>query len=194
MAAIVAAFACAGFWWLEGLAATVERYRVGIAVQRRRVLPRRQRRCSGGGGGSGRVGRPGPSAPNRRFLLCGVASAVLVAINASGFSEGEVERISLPFVPWVATGVIGLHESAAVRRRWRTVQAAAAVTLQFALLSVATRVGRPEVKGRSSGDRRFDLWALRRKALTHVPVRELRAHPIRTCRSSAVCLSFQQVA
>lgn len=72
---------------------------------------------------------------NRRFLLCGAASAVLVAINASGLSEGEVERIWLPFFPWVATGAIGLRGSPVVRRRWLAAQAAAAVALQVALRS-----------------------------------------------------------
>ena len=55
--------------------------------------------------------------------------------TSAGLSEGEVERIWLPFSPWEATGVIGLHEPAALRRRWPAVQAAAAVNLQLALLS-----------------------------------------------------------
>ena len=136
IAAIVAAFASAGFWWPQGLAATIERYRVGIGVQRRDeyFLVANVAALAVAVGPAAWVGLA-RARWNRRFLLCGVTSAVLVAINVSGLSEGEVERIWLPFFPWVATAVIGLHESAAVRRRWLAVQAAAAITLQFALLS-----------------------------------------------------------
>jgi transcriptional regulator with XRE-family HTH domain len=40
---------------------------------------------------------------DRFFLLAGAALGTLLIINLSGLSEGEVERIWLPFVPWVAT-------------------------------------------------------------------------------------------
>jgi hypothetical protein len=136
IAAVVIAFASAGFWWPEGLAATIERYRVGIGVQRRDeyLLFANIAILAVAVGPAVWVGLA-RAGWNRRFLVCGVASAVLLAINASGLSEGEVERIWIPFFPGVATAAIGLHESTALRQRWLALQAAAAIALQCALRS-----------------------------------------------------------
>lgn len=136
IAVVVAAFAAAGFWWHEGLSATVDRYRVGVGVRRRDeyFVVANVAALAVAVGPAVWVGLA-RARRDRRFLLCGTASAVLLAINASGLSEGEVERIWLPFFPWVATAVIGLHESTAARRRWIAVQAAAAVALQAVLRS-----------------------------------------------------------
>lgn len=134
--AVVAAFAAAGFWWHEGLSATVERYRVGVGVHRRDeyFLVANLAIVAVAVGPAVWVGLSRASR-DRRYLLCGVTLAVLLAINASGLSEGEVERIWLPFFPWVATAAVGLCESAAVARRWLAINLLTGLALQFALRS-----------------------------------------------------------
>ena len=109
---VAVAFAAAGFWWFDGLAATHERYRAGVGAQRSdayflvanlAVL-------------AVAVGPAVVVAVSRVrkdwiFLLSGSALVILLVINASGLSEGEVERIWLPFVPWIATAAAALGPS-----------------------------------------------------------------------------------
>ena len=108
--AVIAVAAAAGFWWLDGLAATGAAYWAGIGGRRPGRLPHagRQprgagaRHRAGGGGGPGRhaVPRRAPPAPGAAPRAAALA-AVLVA-DLSQMSRGEVERIWLPFVPWLA--------------------------------------------------------------------------------------------
>ena len=102
----------AGFWLLDGLRGTVEAYHDGVASQRP--------------AGFFRLSNPlalaisiGPvvlaALPGKRrvgaWVLVGGALAGLAVAEMSGLSKGEVERIWLPFVPWltVATGAIPLR-------------------------------------------------------------------------------------
>jgi hypothetical protein len=62
-------------------------------------------------------------------LLPLVGLAIVVAVDASLLSKGEVERIWLPFVPWLALAAPG-H-----RRSWLALQAVVAVVLQAWLRS-----------------------------------------------------------
>ena len=100
--AVTMLFAAAGFWWFDGLTATVVRYEEGVSSQRpfawfvvanlgalALVL-----------GPATAVGlarlRHAPAA-----ALTWAALAGLLAANLSGLSKGEVERIWLIFVPWI---------------------------------------------------------------------------------------------
>ena len=47
------------------------------------------------------------------LLLAGAAILVVAAADASGMSKAEVERIWLPFVPWLTLSFVLLPE------RWR---------------------------------------------------------------------------
>ncbi len=100
---VVLAFVAAGFWIKAGLDATHVRYLDGVSEQR----PFRYFAF---------LGNPaafflsaGPVAAmamarvrDRRIWLLAVgALAAVVASDASGLSKGEVERIWLPFVPWI---------------------------------------------------------------------------------------------
>lgn len=102
-AAVVAAFTAGGFWWLDGLAATRVRYYDGVASVRSNAY-------------FGLLGNPaafglavGPAAwvafarvRERGLFLLAVPALVAVAVvDASGMSKAEVERIWLPFAPWV---------------------------------------------------------------------------------------------
>ncbi len=123
--AVLGAFAATGFWWFDGLAATLERYELGVAGQRpyaffvSRTSPpspwpwARRLRCPSGALGA-------VHGPSSAAALVAVAAADL-----SGFSKGEVERIWLMFVPWVviacsafdfrrARGMLGLQAAVAL--------------------------------------------------------------------------------
>jgi methylthioxylose transferase len=101
-ATVVAAFAIAGFWWLDGLAAATERYRAGISSARP--------------GGYFFVANLaaiavalGPAVAAALFvrwdkrlsLLVVPALMAIMLADLSGLSKGEVERIWLPFTPWL---------------------------------------------------------------------------------------------
>ena len=102
VASVVTAFALAGFWWLDGLRATLVEYHESAAQFRPQsafwlvnlgafaialgpavgpLLARLQHRPS--------------------WLLVGAALAAVALADATGLSKAEVERIWLPFVPWV---------------------------------------------------------------------------------------------
>ncbi|MGH9119382.1 MAG: hypothetical protein ACRD0A_16375 [Acidimicrobiales bacterium] len=69
----------------------------------------------------------------RRFtpvlLLAGAAAAAVLGADVSGLSKGEVERIWLPFVPWVAVGAAALARP----RPWLVANGVTAVTLALLL-------------------------------------------------------------
>jgi methylthioxylose transferase len=142
VAAVVAVFALAGFWWLDGYHALVERYYQGIAsdrpylywvwanlacvtlcagpamapVVRRVVVAVRRRRWS-----------------TATVVLPLAAVVAVVAADASGMSKAEVERIWLPFVVWLPAGVALLP--ARDHRGWLAVQALTAVLVNHLLLT-----------------------------------------------------------
>ena len=142
--AVVLTYAALGFNWLEALAAVDDRYYQGVASNRPpaywmwgnfaalvfsagpllgaglTALGRRARE-SGLGAGPVRVAR----------WLVGSVIAILVIADASQFSRAEVERIWLPFVPWL------LVSCALLPDRWRrpglAVQVVAALLIQHLL-------------------------------------------------------------
>ncbi len=127
--AVAAVVAAAGFWWLDGLAATRQAYFAGVASRRPYgyFLVADVAAFALAVGPAAAVGliriRP-PSASRATWLVFGALLAVVLA-DVSGLSKGEVERIWLPFVPWVlaATATLG------PRRGWLGLQAGAALAL-----------------------------------------------------------------
>ena len=131
---LVATAALTGFWWLDGLRATHAAYLDGVASDR----PAAYFALAGNPGalalaigpavvvGLVMVARRWRSAP---ALLPLAGLAVVVAVDGSLLSKGEVERIWLPFVPWLALAAPGGH------RGWLAVQAALALALQTWLRS-----------------------------------------------------------
>ena len=76
--------------------------------------------------------RPDPFAPPLRWLAG--ASLVAVALaDFSGLSKGEVERIWLPFLPFVTLVVVRLASSRRATS-WIIAQAAVTITLQTLLV------------------------------------------------------------
>jgi hypothetical protein len=144
--AVVAVFALAGFWWLDGYHLVVERYYQGVASHRpywywvwanlacltlvvgpavaaglRRTdflvgLPR----------------RPGRPVEPVDALVRGAVLAVLTA-TLSGLSKAEVERIWLPVAVWLVLAAVSLPPAS--RRWWLAAQAGTALVVQHVLLT-----------------------------------------------------------
>jgi hypothetical protein len=129
---VVVAWTAAGFWWPDGFVATRTRWMQGAgsersfpytvvadlvvaglalgpavvaALPRLRALP-------------GRLAYP----------VVGALTAILLA-DASGMSRGEVERIWLPFLPWLLIAAVPVEPGRSVRRGWLVAQAGCALAV-----------------------------------------------------------------
>jgi hypothetical protein len=131
---LVATAALSGFWWLDGLRATHLAYLDGVAAER----PDSYFALAGNPGALALAAGPAVAAGlvvawRRRqeaaawLPLAGLA--VVTLVDASSLSKGEVERIWLLFVPWLALGAPG------DRRQWLLVQGALGVLVQAWLRS-----------------------------------------------------------
>jgi hypothetical protein len=140
-AAVVAAFVLAGFWWPSGLAATRRQYLSGVGGVRpygyflvanlAALAVALGPACAAG---LARLREQGPMMAPARVLTAAGALAVLAA-DLSGLSKGEVERIWLPFMPWLllATSALawnGRHPQRTTRH-WLLLQLAAGLLLQI---------------------------------------------------------------
>ena len=142
-AAVVGAFAVAGFAWWEALPVLRERYWDGVASNRPPAYWMWGNLaallfCTGPLSAAGvahtlaRV-RDAVLDPGRRAvtLLVGAGVAMVLAADASQMSRAEVERIWLPFVPWL------LVSCAVLPTRWRrrglALQVVAALVVQHLL-------------------------------------------------------------
>ena len=123
--AVTAAWVAAGFWWLGGFQATRHWHDVGASVDRPYlyflfadlvVLAV----MLGPAVVAGLVVRP-----DRALGLLIVSALVAVAVaDLSGLSKGEVERIWLPFLPWITLAVVGLFRQRPTQvRAWLAAQA-----------------------------------------------------------------------
>jgi len=133
VASVAAAFAIAGFWWPDGLAATNDLYRGGVASRRPYdaflLVSLAAFALALGPAAAAGVAR---LRDRRAWLLVGAALASLALADLSGLSRGETERIWLVFIPW-----IGLATAALVtqRRGWLAAQVALAIALQVGVRS-----------------------------------------------------------
>jgi hypothetical protein len=134
VAALLAVGVGTGFWWPAGLAATRRAYLGGYAPGRAAwvfvwlnlgalaialgpaVVPALRR-----------LRATPPS------LLVGGALVGLAVADLSLLAKGEVERIWLPWTPWVLVATVALPLVA--RRRWLAAQAATGIAVQLALRS-----------------------------------------------------------
>jgi hypothetical protein len=64
-------------------------------------------------------------------LLARAATAAVAAADLSGLSKGEVERIWLPFAPWVTVASAALPDD----ERWPVISGASAIVLTLVLRS-----------------------------------------------------------
>lgn len=135
-AAVVALAAASGFWWWEGFQYTRVAYRSGIASERPYsyfvfanlavVLV-----ALGPAVVAAVVHRP--LARVTPLVLCVVGG--LVFADLTGLSKGEVERIWLPFIPWIALTASALPDRITSDRRWLASQLSLALALQLTFVS-----------------------------------------------------------
>jgi hypothetical protein len=101
-AAVGLSFAWAGFSWIAGLVATRARYMDGIASRRPYAVF-----LIANVSALAIVVGPATAVALRRlrtagiWVLVGAALAAVTVADLSGMSKGEVERIWLPFTPWI---------------------------------------------------------------------------------------------
>jgi methylthioxylose transferase len=131
--AIVVAFGAAGFWWWQGLAATVERYGAGVGGTRPAYyfLFANLAVVALMIGPAGLAGLA-RQRDRRVWLLAGASACGLALANVSGLSRGEVERIWLPFIPFVMLAASSL---ATARRGWLAAQLGVALTVAIVVRS-----------------------------------------------------------
>ena len=68
--------------------------------------------------GSRRLGGGRPVAGLPVWLLVGAALVAVAIADVSGLSKAEVERIWLPFMPWIAVATAGAFDDASARCTW----------------------------------------------------------------------------
>lgn len=129
--AVMLCFALLGFWWLDGYQALQEQYRDSIA----------QTRPFGFFVFNNLAGLAlalGPAVvaalaglrDRRLWLLAGGGLAAVAFADLSGLSKGEVERIWLPFMPWIILATAALSSGKWANRAWLGAQATCAIAIQ----------------------------------------------------------------
>ncbi len=135
--------ALAGFWWPAGLAASHAQYLAGVAARRPYAyfLLADVAALAVALGPAAAVGLA-RLRDRRVWVLVGASLAALALADLSGLSKGEVERIWLPWIPWllIACGVLARHRRGSpwwrrAGRAWLGVQVVAAIVVQVALRS-----------------------------------------------------------
>ena len=128
MVVVGVGFAAAGFSWIDGLWATRAEYAGSIAA----VRPYGYFVFANLAAFAIVLG-PAPVAgiatlrERRMWLLVGAALVAVAAADLSGLSKGEVERIWLPFWPWIAIAAAAITSRV---RWWLAAQATLAIGVQ----------------------------------------------------------------
>ncbi len=123
-----------GFAWWDGLAATRDRYFAGAGGRR----PSSYFLFANLAAFAFAIGPATVVALTRLrrrplALLVGAAGAVVLMADVSGMSKAEVERIWLPFVPWIMSGGAVLMTRLATARVWLALQVTAALLVAVAI-------------------------------------------------------------
>lgn len=110
---VVTLFTVAGFWWFDGVAATSDRWAAGTGSQRPYAYT-----LLGNLAVFGVLVGPATAVAigwvreRVLVLLAGAAAVAVLALDVSGVTRGEVERIWLPLAPWA------MVVTAALPARW----------------------------------------------------------------------------
>lgn len=131
--AVLGTFALLGFWWLDGLHATYQRVHAGAGGYRplEYFVVADLAALAVAVGPAAFVGLRALGRRHPVWTLVGPVLLGLLVADLSGTMRAEVERIWLPYVPWllVPTAVL------AHPRRWLAVQLGLALTVQLVLRS-----------------------------------------------------------
>lgn len=142
VAAVVAAFAAAGFWWYDGYQQVIIRYYQPGEYGLERAYSYwvwADLAClavvlgPAGVAGLRRAFTPGLDQPRVLVLLCAAAALAVLVADLSGLSKAEVERIWLPFAVWLIAGAALLP--ARQVRWWLGAQAGVALAVNHLLLT-----------------------------------------------------------
>lgn len=142
VAAVVAAFAAEGFWWLTGYQqVTIRYYQPGEygLVRPYSYWVWADLAClavvlgPAGVAGLRRVFTLARGHPRGLVLLCAAAALAVLVADLSGLCKAEVERIWLPFAVWLiaATGLLPARQA----RCWLAAQAVIALFVNHLLLT-----------------------------------------------------------
>lgn len=133
---VVALFAAAGFWWFDGLSSTRVEYAKSIA----RYRPYSYFVFANIAAFAIVVG-PATAAGLARlrdrslWVLVGAGLVAVVVADVSGMSKAEVERIWLPFAPWVILATASLAGSRRIRV-WLGVQVGVGFAIQLSMRGI----------------------------------------------------------
>lgn len=125
---VVAAFTAGGFWWPDGVAATHARWAFGSGSKRpyAYMLVANFALFAVITGPATTVALA--RGRNEVWPLVGTALLGLAVLDLSGVTRGEVERIWLPFAPWVMLAACALPRRRI--RQWLAAQVAVALLVQ----------------------------------------------------------------
>jgi hypothetical protein len=130
------AFTLGGFWWFDGVAATRETYLIsrGSAQRSYAYFAVANIAVLGLLIGPATAHALPAALSNRRPLawLVGAALVGLLALDVSGVTRGEVERVWLPYAAWV---VLATAQHTPLARTWLAAQAVLALGVQALVLS-----------------------------------------------------------
>jgi methylthioxylose transferase len=127
--AVTVAFGAAGFWWWDGVVATNARVASGDAGAR----PYLYFVFANIAALAIAVGPATVAALSRRLTLLPATALLGLAIaDVAGVSRGEVERIWLPFMPWLIVACAGLPG----RRWWLAAQLVVGICVQTLVVSL----------------------------------------------------------
>jgi len=134
---VVLAFAAAGYWWFDGFAAIREQYAGSVASTRPYdffLLAN----LAAFALAAGPATAAGLALLRHRatWLLVGGALVAVLLADLSGMSKAEVERIWLPFLPWVLIAAVALPRGRRVRRAALGAQAGLAIAIQVGVAMI----------------------------------------------------------
>lgn len=131
---VVTVFGAAGFLWPEGLGATLDAYAGGVSAHRP-LAYFAVANLAAFAVALGPATALGLAAlrDKRLWLVVGAVLVAVAAADLSGWSKGEVERIWLPFVPWVVISTCALR--AQLSRPALALQTMTAIAVQVGVLT-----------------------------------------------------------
>lgn len=136
VAVVVVLMTAGGFWWLDGVDRTRLRVRAGAAGTR----PYEYFFFSNIAALAIAVGPATVAAGTRLsgrtklWILCAASGLAMLIANLTGFFRGEVERIWLPFMPWVIIAAALLPKRH--RPTWLAVQLGFGIVVQSMVVSL----------------------------------------------------------
>jgi methylthioxylose transferase len=134
--AVALAFLAAGYWWLDGFVAAREQYLASVARTRPYGYFLFNNLAAFAIAAGPAIALALARVRDRRlWLLVGGGLAAVAIAEASGMSKGEVERIWLPFLPWVMLATAALPSNPRSQRALLAGQAAAALAVQIAVVT-----------------------------------------------------------